>query len=206
MLHPFNLLLHPFNLLLHPFNLLLHLSNLLLHSFNPLLHPFVLCLHPSNLLLHPFNLLLHPSNFLKHYFWGAAECWFLFWPFLTLFWHCLKLFWCFLAPFLLFWRFNHLALPKWGFIIEFSYGVVLMLFLTFAQKSYNSCKTTLHHTVGLMDFQRKLQLHNWGTSIQHTINKIYIQCNYKLMFIAGRRVPCKANFPSDHTFSCHDKK
>ena len=52
-----------------------------------------------------------------------------------------------------------------------------MLLLIFAQKSYNSCKTTLHNTIGLMDFQRKLQLHNWGTSIQHTINKISIQCN-----------------------------
>ena len=69
-----------------------------------------------------------------------------------------------------------------------------MLLLIFAQKSYNSCKTTLHNTIGLMDFRRKLQLHNWGTSIQHTINKISIQCHYKLMFNAGRRVPRKANF------------
>ena len=59
-----------------------------------------------------------------------------------------------------------------------------MLLLIFAQKSYNSCKTTLHNTIGLTDFQRKLQLHNWGTSIQHTINKISIQCNYKLIFNA----------------------
>ena len=43
-------------------------------------------------------------------------------------------------------------------------------------------------------FQKKLQLHNWGTSIQHTINKISLQCNYKLMFNVGRRVPRKANF------------
>ena len=54
-----------------------------------------------------------------------------------------------------------------------------MLLLIFAQKSYNSCKTTLHNTIGLMDFQRKLQLHNRGTSIHHTINKIFFQCNMK---------------------------
>ena len=65
---------------------------------------------------------------------------------------------------------------------EFSFWDILMLLLIFSQKCYNSCKTSLHNTFGLKDFQRKLQLHNWGTSIQYTINKISIQCNYKMMF------------------------
>ena len=62
-----------------------------------------------------------------------------------------------------------------------------MLPLIFAQKSYNSDKTTLHDTIGLMDLQKKLQLHNRGTSIQHA--RPIFNSAARMCFEHGPRVP-----------------
>ena len=43
-------------------------------------------------------------------------------------------------------------------------------------------KPPCNNTISLMDFQRKLQLHNWRTSVRYTINIFSFQYNDNLMF------------------------